>query len=228
MADGLRLMIYDTSDVRRTWKYDIDKDGNPEIDLAVELGLSHSWAAGGGLYKAFRTLDACRGFDKWNEALMWLADYRAPERIAEIQYWGHGSPGFIWMKSEALSAASAERSIWTDKYGVTTDVLNLLKRRLTPESVIWFRTCSTFAGERGHQFAKSWANNMKCRVAGYTHIIGPWQSGLHSLAPEQEPSWPAAEGILEGTPAQPKKLKWSSPLIQNTVTCLHSRIPKGW
>lgn len=221
-------MVFDTSDVRRTWKYDVDNDGKPEIDLAVDIGLSHSWFAGGAIYKAFRSLDACRGFDKWPEALMWLADYRAPEPITEIQYWGHGSPGCVWMKTDALVASSPEHSIFTEKFGVTTDVLRLLKRRLIPQSTIWFRTCSTFAGERGHRFAKSWADNMECRVAGYTHIIGPWQSGLHTLKPGQEPYWPADEGIAEGTPEQPKKLKWSSPWIKNTVSCLHSAIPKGW
>lgn len=225
---GLRLMIFDTSDVKRTWAIDVDRDGSPDVDLSIDLGLSHSWFAGGALYKCLRQLDACRGFDNWPDALRWVADYRPSEPIDELQYWGHGSPGYVWMRTDALTAHSPDRQLWSANYGVQIDVMRLTRRRLHKDSLIWFRTCSTFAGESGHQFAKSWANTMGCRIAGYTHIIGPWQSGLHSIRPGEEPSWSLDEGILEGTPAEPKKMKTSAPWAKNTINCLRSKVPEGW
>lgn len=238
---SLRLMIFDNTDVKRTWTPDLNNDGDPDLgpdfQIALNLGLSHSWFAGGALFKALRRLDACRGFDNWTEALTWVANYRpkaaddalAPspsdardDRISEIQYWGHGSPGFVWMKREALT-----------HYSPTADsavghALRQIASRLTPDALIWFRTCSTFAGENGHRFAKAWAGGMKCRVAAHTHVIGPFQSGLHSIRPGEHPSWNASEGLKTSAPATGKHLKWSSPWAPNTVTCLHSSFPSSW
>jgi hypothetical protein len=217
-------MVYDTSDVRSTWKVDFNKDGNHDFALAMELGLSHSWFAGGVLYKTLRRLDACGGFADWIEALTWVASYREDEPISEIQFWGHGSPGCVWMKNEALAHFSTD---W-NKQSATTEALWAIRSRLRADSLIWFRTCSTFAGEKGQQFAKAWATGMNCRVAGHTHIIGLLQSGLRSIVPEQEPSWPSDEGILQGTPARPTRMQPSSLRAKNTITCLHGDVPEGW
>lgn len=222
MEDGIVLMVYDTSDRRRTWRYDVNRDGTPDLEIAIDLGLSHSWFAGGALYRWLGELDDYHGFDTWTDALRWLVEYAPDEQIEQIQFWGHGSPGAVWMRDRPLFAHTPLHD--------TTDgvLLRRLADRLKPESLIWFRTCSTFAGERGHVFAQTWADTLGCQIAGHTHIIGPWQSGLHTVAPGQQPSWNAMEGIEEGTADRPTKLKWSSPLAPHTVFCLESRVPKGW
>jgi hypothetical protein len=215
-------MILDNTDVKKTWAPDLNNDGTPEFKLAMDIGLSHSWFAGGALYKALSRLDDYAGFSDWESALTWL-DSKEPWRwIAEVQYWGHGSPGRVWMDKQALTSATPGGSY------IESALLRSIARRLRPDSLVWFRTCSTFAGKPGHDFARAWSNALGCRVAAYTHIIGPFQSGLHTAYPRQEPSWPLTEGIEAGTPEQPTKLKWSGPFAPNTVTCLRGSIPKGY
>lgn len=221
-GEGLVLMVYDTSDRKRTWKYDVNKDGTPDLELAVGLGLSHSWFAGGTLYRWMGELDDYHGFDTWEAALTWLAEYEPEKRIEQIQFWGHGSPGAVWMRDKPLFAPTPALDTVEGK------LLRRIAARLTPSALLWFRTCSTFAGVRGHAFAQIWSETLKCRVAGFTHVIGPWQSGLHVAVPGQSPAWPTSEGILEGAPEQPTKLKWSKPWCPRTVTCLTSRVPEGW
>jgi hypothetical protein len=69
---------------------------------------------------------------------------------------------------------------------------------------------------------------MGCSAAGHTFVIGLLQSGLHRLEPGKAPHWPAAEGILEGTPADPQRSSWSGLTRPNTITCLQDRVPSGW
>lgn len=215
-------MIYDETDVRKTWGVDLNNDGDDDLKLALELGLSHSWFAGGALYKALSRLDGYAGFSNWQDALAWLVSYKPEKPIAEIQYWGHGTPGRIWMKKVPLLADTPS--------GATPEgvLLSRLAKRLTPEALIWLRTCSTFAGVRGHNFAEKWSEAMGCRVAAYTHIIGFWQSGLHSVKPGIKAYWPVEEGIKDGTPAFPTKIKQSARSAPNTVSFLTGRFPSDW
>jgi hypothetical protein len=102
-----------------------------------------------------------------------------------------------------------------------------IRQRLVPggEALWWFRTCEAFGAQAGHDFARAWTEFFGCRAAGHTYIIAFFQSGLHSLAPGQEPGWPEEEGLLRGTPDEPLEARWSSPGAPNTITCLHGRIP---
>jgi hypothetical protein len=59
-------------------------------------------------------------------------------------------------------------------------------------------------------------------------VLGPYQSGLHTLVPGERPNWSAREGLLEGTAADPRRALWSAPREPNTITCLHGRIPAGY
>jgi hypothetical protein len=230
--DGLRLMIYDTTD-KHTWKrYLADaKEHTPDVidDIIddviehsdIELGLTTTWRLGGWMYRKLRTIDHVGGFNNWPEALEWAADVEPDRPIKEIQYWGHGSPGKAWMGRKTLTKNAFEP-------GTNRDALMRIKTRLTEDSLIWFRTCSMFSGDRGHDFAKVWADNMQCRIAAHTYIIGPFQSGLHSLGPGEEPKWPRTEGIAEGTPKRILKGRWSMPWSPNTILALQSHKPENW
>jgi hypothetical protein len=190
-------MIYDTSDRR---------------------GLSHSWFVGGALYQALRRLDDCAGFDNWLDALTWISQRAVQERrkISQIQYWGHGWRGMAAMNGVALRADSFQHMVWGK-------LLQDIRGHLTADALIWFRTCGTFGGAAGHVFARSWATNMGCRVAGHTHLIGPFQSGLRSLRPGDSPRWSEYEGVEQGS-----RMTSSSPWAPNTITCLHGSVPRGW
>lgn len=203
----LRLMIYD----RTCW------GGRPP-------GLTGSWLVGGWLYRVLGRLDAFQGFSNWSDALEWLAQVHSDRPIAEIQYWGHGNWGNVRLGAERLDVRALRVG------HPLHDRLVRVRERLTPNGTAlwWFRTCETFGTEAGHQFAREWTRFFDARAAGHTHVIGPWQSGLHVLAPGQEPDWPVEEG-LPGTKAdakaRPTRALWSKRRCPNTITFLHGRIP---
>lgn len=203
-------MIYDetcrTSSLRR----------GPELPI----GLSHTWQAGGPLYRALDRLDAWRGVKSWAEAFAWLAE--TPEPIREIQYWGHGRRGQVMVAREPLSAESLGPG-----HPHRAD-LERVRERLAPGAVWWFRTCDTFGGRSGHAFAQRFADFTGGDVAGFTYVIGVWQSGLHRLSAGCAPSWSDAEGIARGTPERPLRSAWSAPWRPHTITCLDGAIPAGW
>jgi hypothetical protein len=189
-------------------------------------GLTHSWRLGGLLYGTLGRLDDWRGFSSWDAALTWLASHRASEPIAEVQFWGHGKWGCARIGDEALSLDSL------DPEHPHHDALAAIRERMRgPEDELplwWFRTCETFGAEEGHAFAQAWTEFFGCRGAGHTYIIGPWQSGLHTLAPGQRPDWSPEEGLAEGTAKDPRRALWSARHEPNTITCLHGSIPAGF
>jgi hypothetical protein len=195
---GIRLMTYD------------------DTDWAGE-GLTTSWFAGGKLYKLFRTLDLVRPASSWREAFDWLSTVEPDKKIDVWQFWGHGSPGSVYIDGTPLTADAL-----IPGHQFHNDLL-VLKDRLHSNSLVWFRTCSTFNGRIGKKFAVDLANFLGCRVAAHTFIIGPFQSGLHSIKPGQEPSW----SDDEGRNSKGESLM-SMPWYTNTITCLHGNVPKGW
>jgi len=106
--------------------------------------------------------------------------------------------------------------------------LEMLREKLAPDALIWFRTCETFGARAGIALAERLADFTGARVAGHTHIIGFHQSGLHGLAPGQRADWAEDEGLLEGTPESPQRARRSAPWRANTITCLASSVPARW
>lgn len=187
-------------------------------------GLTHSWRVGGLLYGALGRLDHWKGFSDWRSALSWLAGHRPTEPIGEIQFWGHGKWGAAKIDSEALSIESLDRD------HAHHDALAAIRERMAgaERPLWWFRTCETFGAKDGHAFARAWTDFFDARAAGHTYIIGPYQSGLHTLAPGQRPPWSVHEGLAEGTPTEPTRARWSTRREPNTITCLHGEIPPGF
>lgn len=183
-------------------------------------GLTHSWIAGWWLYKALGRLDNAIGVSNWSQALEWLAGQPGP--IDEIQYWGHGKWGQLFVAEDCLDIHSLEPN------SSHAPALDTIAAKLHPSSLIWFRTCESFGALEGQAFASAWAERMRCRVAGHTFIIGAWQSGLHSLVPGQIPDWPSDEGLAIGTPDAPIEAHWSSRGAPNTIHCLNGAIPGGF
>lgn len=215
-------MVYDETDVSRRL-LDLQAAHGPNawpLEITVNVGLSHSWFVGGTAYRALRRIDAHAGFRLWHRALEWLASYHGDQKISEIQYWGHGSPGRVWMDGEYMGA-----DVLDDVY---TDLMFKIKARLAPNALIWFRTCATFGADPGRVFARHWADRLGCRIAGHTHNIGVWHSGLHTLAPNQAIQWPRGEGVAEGTPETPKRMLGSGLWKTRTISCLRSTIPSEW
>jgi hypothetical protein len=203
-----RLMIYDNTTLTDSvdWKED---------------GLAYSWFAGGKLYRVFRWVDKCKGVGSWEEALDWMIEQGKESGISQIQYWGHGSRGNVWIGREPLNLRTLKASHKLyDKWAE-------LRTHLTDDALIWFRTCSTYNGELGHVFAQKFTDFMGCKTAAHTFIIGPWQGGLHTLEPGEEPYWDVKEGLVEQSDGTWKsKMSW--PGDPNTIFCLKGSIPEGW
>jgi hypothetical protein len=182
-------------------------------------GLSSAWRAGAILYGRLGRLDADRGVSRWDEALDWIIDHRPGEPIDELQFWGHGKWGSIKVDSVPLDAAALSPGHEHHRR------LCAIRERLSPGALWWFRTCETFGGEVGQDFAQRWADFFGCRAAGHTYIIGVWQSGLHSLKPGERPTWSPDEGIEDGSGAAPQKALWSRWWETNTISCFAGEIP---
>jgi hypothetical protein len=203
---GLRLLIYD-----RTCR-------------VPRLPLTHVWSAGGRLYHRLGRIDRAFGAASWDEALAWLAgvETQRASPISEIQIWSHGRWGCALLQADVLDQQAL-------RPGHPLHVrLQAVRERLLPDSLFWFRTCQTFGARAGQSFARALVDFLGCRGAGHTHIIGFWQSGLHSLRPGDVPSWPASEGIARGTAEEPVQARPSGRRAPNTITCLHGRVPQGF
>jgi len=202
---GLRLILYDRTCVNR-----------------AGLGLTRAWGSGSLLYRALGRVDGAHGTQSLEEGLRWLSTHRTDERIAEVQYWGHGKWGRIHVGRESLDRAALARG--HRHHGA----LAALRERLTPQALVWFRTCETFGATAGQDFARAWTDFFGCSAAGHTFVIGYWQSGLHLLSPGGVPHWPVGEGLVQGSPHRPERAASSLPNRPNTITCFTGRVPQGW
>lgn len=177
-------------------------------------GLSHAWAAGGRLYHRLGRIDHWHGAASWDEGLDWLIEVSREHTIAEIQFWGHGRWGGVFLAHDKLDAGALE----THHHHHAR--LQTIKSRMTPASLWWFRSCDVFGTEAGHDFARRWTRFFGCRAAGHTHTIGVLQSGLHVLGPDEEPAWAVTEGVRPGV----DRASSSSMFAPNTISFLHGRI----
>lgn len=185
--------------------------------------LVSSWWAGGHVYKFFRKIDICKGVESWEEALDWMLSLDSTKKISMIQFWGHGSPGNVFINGDAINT-----NVLRSNHPLHLK-FQALKKKLTDQSVIWFRSCTVFQGSKGSFFAKRWAQFFNCKIAGHTFVVGPWQSGLHTLVPDQEPYWPLDEGVAEeGKGWNGSASQMSGPFQTNTIFCLRGDIPTQW
>ena len=177
-------------------------------------GLSTIWSVGAKLYSGVE-----RGVHDWQKALRFLAQYPGSEPIDEVQFWMHGKWGQLYIGRNVV-----DRTALSPGHALAP-AFAAVRERLSPQARFWFRTCETFGAERGHDFARAWTDYFGCPAAGHTYVIGFWQSGLHRLDPGMAPDWSASEGLLEGTPAAPRRAKPSSPGEPSTIHCFDGRFP---
>lgn len=205
MSDALRLVIYDATQRSR----------NPRA-----LGLS--WQYGTGLYRALGRIDRAYGAHSFADAFAWLARCEPSRPIAELQFWGHGKWGRVFIDREALG-----RDLLRSAHPHHS-AFNAFRERLSKNALLWFRTCETLGAQSGRDFAAALGDATGARIAGHTFVIGFYQSGLHCLNPGQTPAWSDSEGLARGSATQPEAALTSSPSAPNTITCLTGRIPHGF
>ncbi|HET7542197.1 MAG TPA: DUF4347 domain-containing protein [Polyangiaceae bacterium] len=205
MTDPLRLVIYDATQRSR----------RPRA-----LGLS--WQYGTHLYRALGRVDGAFGARSFAEAFAWLESHEPTRQIAELQFWGHGKWGRIFIEHESL-----DRELLRPSHRHHA-AFRAVRERLTEDALLWFRTCETLGARVGREFAAALADATGARVAGHTYVIGFYQSGLHCLRPGVAPHWSETEGLARGSATQPELALSSAPNAPNTVTCLSGRIPDGF
>lgn len=178
------------------------------FDAAESSALGLAWAYGAPLFTRLGRFDHCiRGFT-------WLQVFRDISKlkgVTEVQFWGHGAPGHVFLDGEQLGAHVPSEAL-------------LMQPAFAENALWWWRTCATFAGELGHGFATAWTERIGCRIAGHTHNIGfPWHSGTHILRPRQMPQWSVAEGLDDdGKPL------WSRRRAPNTIWFSAMDLPSSW
>ncbi|RYZ04028.1 MAG: DUF4347 domain-containing protein [Myxococcales bacterium] len=205
MEQGLRLIVYD-----RTQR------------LRAPRALGYSWQYGTYLYGALGRTDGAYGARDFGGALRFLTTYEPSRPIRELQFWGHGKWGKIFVDRDALDRRVLEPG---HRYH---DLFRAFRQRLTPDALLWFRTCETLGARAGQDFAQALGDATGARVAGHTFVIGFFQSGLHCLKPGQTPDWSATEGLSSGTAEAPERAHASTPDAPNTITCLDGRIPPSF
>lgn len=167
--------------------------------------LKTSWLIGCWLQKLFGAIDDYHGVSSLYEINTWLKSKKTT--FSSVQYWGHGSPGVIW-----ISGTPTFSTDWM-----------FIRPLLTKESILWFRICSLFQGEDGQAISRKLADGLNCTIAGHTRIIGLWQGGLYTRKPYSLPSWPLAEGS-ESSWIRDDFRFWE----KHTISCLRTTIPEGW
>jgi hypothetical protein len=184
--------------------------------------LRMAWAVGARLYKRLGWIDAAHGAQSWQDALTWIANHDGS--IQEIQFWGHGKWGMVFIDNDVLAVSSLRDG--HEHHPLLLKIAQKLTRGGT--ALVWFRTCETFGAAAGQAFAKELSTLLGARVAGHTHIIGILQSGLQGLAPGEEPHWAAEEGLAKGSAQNPKDAHTSSPSAPRTVHFLNGKFPEAW
>jgi len=205
MSDPLRLVIYDATQRSRRPR-----------------ALGFSWQYGTHFYRALGRVDGAYGASSFADAFAWLGKHEPSRAIAELQFWGHGKWGSVFIDREPL-----DRDLLRPGHRHHA-AYSAFRERLTPDALLWFRTCETLGARPGQDFAAALGDATGARVAGHTFVIGFYQSGLHCLRPGQAPHWPDTEGLARGSAVQPELALTSSPAAPNTVTCLTGCIPDGF
>ncbi len=201
---GKRLLVYDGS------------------AKAGEKLLRTAWSTGAKLYRGMRRVQAIHGATSWDDALLWLASEGQKGSIDEVQFWGHGKWGKVYIADDVLERAQLRPD------HAQHALLRELRASLAPNALVWFRTCETFGAAPGHAFAQELSDFLGARVAGHTFVIGAFQSGLHGLLPGARPHWSATEGLRQGSADEPREAFDSSAGAPNTLHFMNGRIPDAW
>ena len=204
-AGGLRLVIYDATQ-----------------RLRKPRALGWSWQYGTHLYRALGRVDGAYGASSFAEAFAWLSRFESSRPIAELQFWGHGKWGRIFIDRQMLDRR------WLLPEHEHYPQFRALRERLAPDALFWFRTCETLGARAGQDFAAALGDATGARVAGHTYVIGFLQSGLHCLQPGDKAHWSATEGLASGSADAPEKALSSTADAPNTITCLTGAIPEGF
>ncbi|MDX2480724.1 MAG: hypothetical protein QNK24_10365 [Desulfuromusa sp.] len=236
----LKIMIYDKTDMSRP----VDINGDGITDLRIP-GLSRSWEIGRKLYKATGAIDIAKGVGSWDEAVEFLLKIvRAKNKVAEVSFWGHASPGAAYINGEPLDIYTLNGSTFdSSRLKLRKDLANISflmessnygtgptynENGLIP--LWWFRGCSMAHGLTGISFMREFSDFMRADVVAHACVIGHY--GLHSYGYgfrylQKDAHWSPEDGYEKNKyGAMVPKTSWFTH--PNTITCLTSKVPESW
>ena len=179
-----------------------------EVRLAMRLfiydktqsWLTASWWFGAALRSLRPGKDVILHVNSWADMVEQLS--KLPEKsVTRVEYWGHGLSSAVECNNDLLT--------YKEVYPLLERVAHVMSG---PDALWFWRTCKTFWGVPGFQYASECVRVLGCRVAGFSHKIWWWQSGLRYMGPEDSPEWDHKDGG-----------KWSLPWPWKrgkTVWCL--------
>ena len=109
--------------------------------------------------------------------------------IISIQFWGHGSPGTMYLCTHPSVGSNGTVTIGDfTSSGPFAPLLPYISK----DALIVFKGCNTFSKQQGHDFAEAAANFFNCRIGGHNAPIGYKlrYPGYHEISPGQKPHWP--------------------------------------
>lgn len=176
-------------------------------DASEKSFVGFSWKVGAAVFKSY--FDTILAVQDWTDCHKQLA--ALVDKYDEVQFWGHGSPGFIYVNSQPAPA-----EFWF-----------ALAKKISKNATVWLRVCSFAASSIGKTMMNQISKNLGAKIIAHTYSIGQWgcQSGTRAVTPTTLAGWSATEGVDKSkTPAE---LLPSSPWAPNTVFSLTMR-PPDW
>lgn len=152
----------------------------------------------------------------WHQMVVRLL--RLEKQFTELQFWGHGSPGHVYIAGKRLEYGKSITPSAFDK-----DFKELGQRL---DGLLWWRTCATFAGKQGRAFCHGLAEYLDCDVAAHTFNIGFWHSGLHAYKVGDLMDWDENEGIKKGSYDRIESIQGSYWFDPNTIPCWEMDLPE--
>jgi hypothetical protein len=146
--------------------------------------VEFTWKYGALMYKSY--FDHCIAASSWESAIRELASTIGNgARVVELQFWGHGCEGVAFVGRDELTVASLASSEWQAIRDIFVD-----------NAVLWFRTCRTFNGSQGRNFANQFAAHFreKVKLVGHTVNIGAMHAGLVVKHQRQPATWSDGSG----------------------------------
>ena len=111
----------------------------------------------------------------WDQLFHELDLIASKQLISEVQFWGHGSAGKVYIGGDVLDITFMQRSTAFRSFTARSPFMK------NGTGLIWFRTCSTLAGDEGQHFARTLSAyflHQNVRIAGHTSLISdphPWK-----------------------------------------------------
>lgn len=175
-------------------------------DVAEDSFVGFSWKVGSKVFSPY--FDKILAVKSWDDCYAQLSQLE--EKYDEVQFWGHGTPGFIYV----------------NKQPSTADFWLTLAKKLNKNAVVWLRVCSFAATSLGKTMMSQISKTLNAKLIAHTYSVGQWgcQSGARAVTPTNSAKWSSDEGVDRGQ--SPFKLLPSAPWIPNTVLVLTMKPPE--